>query len=254
MITDAFLFFNELDLLEIRLNSLAPYVDQFVLCESTHTFTGNDKPLFFDQAKERFSKFNIRHVVADGGMNQNTGKNRGEPWKREYYQREFLVRQSLESMQDDDILLLSDVDEIPNLRGYEGREGVFRMRMYYYYLNCYTGKRNWMGTQAVKKSNVGDTNLFRDKRNHSQVIGKGWHFSYIASPENITYKIESFSHYDLNTEEKKSKIRNNRDQLLDPYNRVWEGRIREIPFTISMPSGPRWLLKNKEKYAQYFHN
>lgn len=67
MVYDCFSFFNELDLLEIRLNTLDSIVDKFILVESTLTHTGNQKPLFYAENKSRFKKFNdkIIHIIVD---------------------------------------------------------------------------------------------------------------------------------------------------------------------------------------------
>lgn len=254
MIVDSFLFLNELDLLEIRLNCLSKYVDMFVLCESPVTFTGNLKPLNFYNNRDRFSKFNIKHVVADNGTVEWVNKNQGEAWHREYYQRKFLVEKAIEDMGDDDILLMSDCDEFPDLGTYKGEEGVFVSKLYYYYFNCYSGNRNWPGSLAIKKRNVGDPNKLRDRKKRLHRIGRGWHFSYVCSPENLVYKIESFSHWDVNTPEKKAGILENRKNLCDPYNRVWVGRDRPKTFRIEMPSGPKWLIDNQYKYRQYFYD
>ena len=80
---DCFPFFNELDLLEVRLNSLAPYVKKFVLCEMSVTHSGKPKPLYFQESKDRFKDFNITHLIAPPYY--------GDPWSTEHYQREYLM-------------------------------------------------------------------------------------------------------------------------------------------------------------------
>ena len=67
MIYDCFMFFNELDVLEIRLNELYHAVDKFILVEATKTHAGKDKTLFFNENKQKFSKFldKIQHIIID---------------------------------------------------------------------------------------------------------------------------------------------------------------------------------------------
>lgn len=248
---DCFMFFNELDLLEIRLNSLAPYVERFVICESLTTHRGNPKPLYFGENKDRFKGFNITHLISDGGMTADAGKNQGDTWKRENYQREFLMN-GIRDIDPETIILISDLDEIPNLKDYKnGKEGVFRQKLYYYFVNVFSGQSNWKGSIAIRKKNISTLNLLRDRRWNHRTIGDGWHFSTLGSIENIIYKIESFAHWDLDRPDVKSKISENRDKFLDPYNRPWGRRPRKC--SVEVPSGPEWLLENKEKYPQLWY-
>ncbi|MFH1563854.1 MAG: N-acetylglucosaminyltransferase, partial [Nitrospirota bacterium] len=114
MIIDCFMFFNELDLLEIRLHSLASYVDRFVLVESPITHSGNPKPLFFEENKDKFKDFNITHLIylpAERGI-----------WGREIRQRAYLLN-GIADADPEDMILISDVDEIPDLTQYKKAEG-----------------------------------------------------------------------------------------------------------------------------------
>ena len=226
---DAFLFFNELDLLEIRLNSLAPYVDMFVLAESETTFSGKPKPLIFEQNKERFKDFNITHLVVDDIQTD-------DPWERESHQRNFLINGIT-----DDMVMLSDIDEIPDMESHNGEEGVFSQRLYYYYFNLYTGKPNWRGT--VVKRNIENMERVRRRRHRMPVVGKGWHFSTLGTPEDIVTKIEAFSHQEFNTQDIKDSVSGNVETQQDIY-----GRRRFKNFSVETPTGPEWLIKNKERY------
>ena len=245
---DCFLFFNELDLLEIRLNSLAPYVDRFVLCESTMTHSGKSKPLYFQENMGRFSDFSITHLVCDGEMTPTAIGNK-DSWRRENFQREFLMY-GIQDVGPETMILISDVDEIPNLADYDGKsEGVFRQAMYYYYLNVFIGKTNWKGTSVIRKKNIETLNKLRDLRNRTPSVLRqgGWHFSTLGTPEQIIHKIESFAHTELDTLGRKSKIAENVEAMIDPYNRG-NGK-----FIVRMPTGPKWLLENKDKYLHMFY-
>jgi len=240
MLIDTFLFWNELDLLEIRLNSLAPYVDRFVLVEAPFTHSGKPKSLYFQENKEYFKDFNITHLImGDEFLDE-------DPYETEKNQREYLMK-GIEDVPPDATILLSNLDEIPNLEYYrKGTEGVFRQKLYYYALNVYTGRSNWHGTIAVQKENLKSLRDLRDRRNRINVARRdgGWHFSTLGTPEQIIEKIEAFHHQEYNLPYYKKGIAMNRANMVDPYNRGGK------QFFIEMPSGPEWLLKNKERYPQ----
>src|SRR5262249_51252156 len=105
-IYDCFLFFNELELLEGRLNELYDHVDKFVLVESTETFRGNSKLLYYEDTRERFRKFadKIIHIQVKERIDTQN------PWEREFYQRGQIMRGLSECLADD-IVLISDADE-----------------------------------------------------------------------------------------------------------------------------------------------
>jgi hypothetical protein len=240
---DLFPFFNELDLLEIRLNSLAPYVERFVLVEMPVTHSGKLKPLYFEENKARFKDFNITHLIAPPKKDTS--------WVLEHYQREYLMN-GLLNVDEDEVVLLSDLDEIPDLGKYiDGQEGAFKQKLYYYYLNVFTGDSNWKGTIATRMKNISKLNRIRNLRNkYPTIVHGGWHFSTLGPVENIIYKIESFAHVELNTPEHKSRIEENRRTLTDPYNRVaknW-GERKDVKLMVETPNGPEWLLNNKERY------
>lgn len=112
MIYDCFLFFNEFELLELRLHELNTIVDKFVLVESNKTFSGLSKPLYFTENQKQFSKFadKIIHIVVDG---MPSGDNPRSHWLREKYQRNSIAR-GLVNCHPQDIIIVSDLDEVPN--------------------------------------------------------------------------------------------------------------------------------------------
>ncbi len=231
------MFFNELDLLEVRLHSLAPYVHKFVLVESPVTHSGNSKPLFFEDNKDRFKGFNITHLIFRP-TNETV-------WQKEIGQRGYLLK-GLTDAGPEDVILVSDIDEIPDLTRYQGMEGMFVHDLYYYYFNCFTGDKI-KGTVAVKKKNISNLNLdtkhIRHYRNGIRnIVGGGWHFSSLGSAEQIKYKIESVAHQEFNKPEYKDAVQENRKNLINPY---FPKRKR---FSIQMPSGPEWLLRNRGGY------
>jgi beta-1,4-mannosyl-glycoprotein beta-1,4-N-acetylglucosaminyltransferase len=149
---DCFTFFNELDLLEIRLETLDSVVDFFVIAEAPITYRADLKPLYFELNKQRFAKFlpKIRHIIVD---DLPTEKGFDQNWQRETLQRAALER-GLADARDEDIIMLSDLDEIPTPAKikeaitWHDTLRVFHMRFFSYFANCesHPGNAYWVGT------------------------------------------------------------------------------------------------------------
>lgn len=157
---DCFPFFNELDLLEVRLRTLAPIVDVFVLGESPLTYRGEPKPLYYAENQARFAEFadRIRHIVI---ADLPTQKGFAENWQRETFQRGALQR-GLQDAADWDHVMMSDLDEIPrperiaSARLHTGRLRIFQMRFFAYFANCEPrpGLDWWNGTALAEYGRV----------------------------------------------------------------------------------------------------
>jgi beta-1,4-mannosyl-glycoprotein beta-1,4-N-acetylglucosaminyltransferase len=152
---DGFTFYDELDLLELRLAEIGDLVDRFVLVEATSTFQGGPKPLVFNENKARFGRWldKIEHVVIDfpdpipalSRKSRSKDKlERAKAWDREYYQRDQILR-GFSDAAADDIVMVSDVDEIPRrdvieriiqTRLYERNIVALGMAYYRFFLNC----------------------------------------------------------------------------------------------------------------------
>ena len=140
---DCFPFFNELDLLEIRLNYLDPVVDYFVLCESKVTFSGIPKKLFYQENKHLFKKFEhkIIHVVVDDTPKEYI---RVDPFKTDQHQRNSVIK-GLQKCNDHDIIITSDLDEFPNVNVIWNMDSFYKegvlfhlaQDMFYYYFNLF---------------------------------------------------------------------------------------------------------------------
>ncbi len=227
MIYDCFTFFDGLDLLEIRLNILNEVVDKFVIVEATKTHAGQDKPLYFQDNKERFAKFadKIIHVVVDD--TPPVGDDCEIGWVNENHQRNCIVR-GLEDIRPEDDILVSDFDEIPDpvaILKWRGTKGIkrFKTRMFYYFLNYRdVASPDWYGTRMLsyetflnsdsaeykysrfllKSVNKGPTfTKIRRSNSVKNVLNAGWHFSYLGGIEAIQLKIKSFSHQEFNRPE-----------------------------------------------------
>lgn len=161
---DCITLFDGLDLLEIRMNILDPYVDFFVIVEATTTHAGEPKPLHFAQNKERYARFlhKVRHIVVDDMPSIDAVKHRH---RLTSYQRDQIIR-GLKDCQPDDIIYVSDFDEIPSPEAMAlvpellamGLKSVrFRQRMFYYFLNGETNDPWWIfGTVATRFSTLVD--------------------------------------------------------------------------------------------------
>lgn len=283
-IYDCFIFFNELDLLEMRFRILDPVVDYFVLVEATRTKSCEKKELFFQKNKSRFKKWNkkIIHIIVDdmpekgkitfgNKWHLDSKLNLGR-WKLETYQTNQIKR-GLKKAEKNDIILVSDVDEIPDpnkfleLKRLLNKNTIigFNQNLYYYYLNGFKSK-GWIGTKACKyksfKKDFGNSaarvRRMRGLQNRiKRIFGKkepiikkgGWHFSYLSSPELILYKMKHL----CGQEEVKrkvhtlEKIKESIEKGEDLYGRSNE-KVNYIPIDNSFPEEIR---KNKKKYSKF---
>lgn len=166
---DCFTFFNELDVLEIRLNELANVVHRFVLVEATHTHQGQPKPLYYAENSQRFRRFErkITHVVVEFPEEPDLlarYPGTSVTWAREHFQRDMIVK-GLTDCEPTDVVIISDVDEIPRatkVLEYLSFPGIkiFKQKLYYYWLNCQcigtTDGREyaWLGSIMVQFSHL----------------------------------------------------------------------------------------------------
>lgn len=280
-IYDIFTFFNELDLLEIRLNILYPYVDHFVIIESTQTFSGLPKKLVYQENKERFAKFQekiIHFVIDDTPADEKELRQRLlEPqissldkeiinnalttdnvipgivhWFKEFYQKE-MIKKSLVNLNDNDICFVSDVDEIwnPEVVIDYTKDDIFKLRqdVYVYYLNNRSSEP-WAGTLVTKYKNIknGCLNHLRTvtKTKYTYIKNGGWHFTNQGGAEQITKKVEaSYSQDDYNTDDVKSKIAERMKSNTDYIGRGFRFWTEEKKL-------PKFLLEHKQNYRSYF--
>ena len=196
MIFDCFTFFDEFDLLELRLKLLAPVVDRFVICESPFTFRGTPKPLYFERARERFAPWQekIVHLVYDRSASL-------DPWDNEFGQRDRLI-DGLSASSPDDLILIGDCDEIPNpanvaRRPVAKRILAHRQRFCIGYANR-VSPVVWLGTRAIVRRDIeayGSINTVRQQpESETETIDGGWHFSSFGGAEVMHKKRAAYSH------------------------------------------------------------
>jgi beta-1,4-mannosyl-glycoprotein beta-1,4-N-acetylglucosaminyltransferase len=251
-IIDSFIFYNELDLLFYRLSILNEYVDYFIIVESTHTFAGKEKPLFYYENKKMFEPFNdkIIHIIIDDFTYKypNINYNDNQQWKNEDYQRNCIkkgIDKIWNELNDNDIILTSDIDEIPNpiilmkaknnsLLFEHDRLNRLALDMYCYNLYCRVGEgSNWHGIKLMTANAYKSINLtFQQMRtfewtNHVFIIENGgWHLSYFGDVDFIINKISNFSHQEYNNQKyiEKNKLEEkikNGINLLNDTNLVY---------------------------------
>jgi len=238
MVYDCFTFFNEIDLLEFRLKVLDSVVDFFVIVESNITFSGNPKIYNFEKDKERFKKW--EHKIIYFPLIQTTNEFNSFEIIDKYnpdsaaFNLEYELRNSISNIndliKDDDFILLSDIDEIPNPRviiklSKKITEPLsFTMLNHYYFFNCQNTDvdRFWQGTilsNGEYFKNTRPQELRNNRYHYKKEKNGGWHFSYLGGVEKIKYKIQSFAHTEynkdifLNDKNIQDSIKNGRDIL-----------------------------------------
>jgi len=223
-IVDSFIFYNELDLLEYRLAILNEYVDYFILVESPYTFTGKQKKLYYQENKDRFNKYNHKiiyiNVTNPPFIFPNINYNVNNQWQNEFHQRcqiSLGISKIISELNNEDIIITSDVDEIPNpniLQKAKNNTLVYdmsnlnrlEMDMYYFNLKFRRGDGgNWHGIKLLNVKTYKDIKLtFQQMRvleytyNVHVIKNGGWHLSYFGDKEFIKNKIKSYSHQEYN--------------------------------------------------------
>ena len=280
MIYDCFSFFNELDLLEIRLNTLDEIVDKFILAESTLTHTGKPKPLYYAENKDRFAKFSDRivHIVVnDFPPMPEDMPVREKAWTRENWQRNAIVRGLPKDIGDDDILLISDLDEIPDPAYVEkaaaNPAGVtrFDLRAYCFFINLrnisypiwnngtrvltwrtFNNPKTYAGAEytecCVAAVNQGPSaTRVRFLKPTRIMKPAGWHFSYLGGVEAIQRKMKSIAHTEFDTE-KRTSLDNIKNTLAKGKS-LFNNYERLLPESIDQ-SFPQHIQTNQHHFKR----
>ncbi|XVF14022.1 hypothetical protein REPUB_Repub09cG0020500 [Reevesia pubescens] len=263
-IFDAVLFSNEIDILTLRWNELYPYITQFVVLESNSTFTGLPKPLFFARNRQQFKFIEPRLTYGMVGGRFRKGEN---PFVEEAYQRvalDQLLR--IAGIEDDDLLIMSDVDEIPSahtinlLRWCDDIPPVIhlQLRNYLYSFEYHIDNKSWRA--SVHRYNAGKTRYAHYRQADVILSDSGWHcsfcFRYISE---FIFKMKAYSHTDrvrfshyLNPKRIQDVICRGADlfdMLPEEYTfKEIIAKMGPIPRSYSAVHLPAYLLNNAEKY------
>lgn len=273
-VVDTFPFFNELDLLEIRLNLLDPYVDCFILSEATKTFSGLDKPLYYHENKDRFKKFNSKIVH---NIVQDTTASNLHPYERDIFQKNNIKKVILDNVSDDDAIIWSDIDEVPNPEAIEQLETFFEPNIIFHFAqdNCigylnlvettgqirsmtpdwdYENYPKWLGSKLFSKSilekyTMSELRSKQEQEANSRISPGGWHWSYVGSEglsveDRIIKKLECAAHLELNTDQVRNQVSVVKENK-DPLGRHYANYVI-VPIDDNYPE---YITTNKEKFS-----
>lgn len=277
MTYDCFTFFNELDLLEIRLNVLKDVVDRFVLVEAGETHTGKPKPFHFKENEARFAAFKDKIVYV--GIDKFPAVCKTN-WARENWQRNA-IKDGLKHCDDSDTILISDLDEIPNpdiLSKYIGQKGIvtFAQRYYAFYLNylsvrtprwhgtkmlsyadfkhCFDGLKTIQNEIVPEEVNQGTTaskirgrNLPRSRGGMHVANNGGWHFTCLGGANAVLIKMKAVvPHHDFNPDDPTLT----ESHIADLIAKGQGPALKMNCFAVPVDAGfPDYIRENQAKYA-----
>ena len=267
MIYDCFSYWDEDLLLDLRLNILNNHVDYFVIIEGNKTWQNNPKKLSFNI--DKFSKFREKIIyvpisdLPDGN----------DPYLRENYQRNCISK-GIVNAKNDDIILISDLDEIPNPKNLNKfntkmRFAVFKQKHFYYKFNLRSEKNPfWYGTRICIKKYLKSPQWLRelkfkkrpfwriDKFRLNNIIENGgWHFCNLKSPEKLLYKYKNLCetndpiHFKNKINEKYLNINNIEEKLLNKKDII--GRDDTFLKENIDETFPEFLTSNLNKYKKW---
>ena len=287
------MYFDEDLLLDIRLNSLEKFVKKFVITEATYTHNGNKKKLNFDINNFKKFKDKITYIVVDKqpdniqNLSKDDSKDKsGEKlilngMARDYYQREKLIN-GLDAASDDDLILISDLDEIPNLdcvdlKKINNNILIFEQKILYYKLNLIYNKFLWQGTRGVKYKNLLSPQWLRNikgknypkwrldaffsKKKYSNLLiikNGGWHFTCLKTAEQLEKKLRNYAHHyefqvsGLKIDDIRKFISEKRiiyDYMADRKEFKWSGEEKLKKLENSQL--PKYVSNNLDKYKEW---
>tara|TARA_B100000941_G_C28444168_1_gene521345 strand:+ start:60 stop:938 length:879 start_codon:yes stop_codon:yes gene_type:complete len=289
-IFDCTTYFDEELMMDIRFNTLDDQVEKFIVVESLFSHSGNKKKLNFDI--NNYSKFKdkIIYIVIE---NEPNNLKKGDKLNQSEKRMNSLKRieQSYDSMLDgikdageDDLIILSDNDEIPNLTSDQFLNSkkniiIFKQLLFYYKFNLNYENLTWFGSKACRKKKLKSMTWLRNLKNKPyswwrldvlfsnykerdlEIINDGgWHFTNIKTPEKLYEKLKNFGHHDEFDESGidlnfiKSKINNKEvfyDHFLDKKNpNKWRSNYKLKKVSSSVL--PEYLANNHQKYQNWF--
>ena len=289
------MFYDEDVILDLRLNILNEYIDYFVIVESKFFHNGKERKLRFDI--EKYTKFRdkiiyiiqdnqprgIQKILKDDSHGTISAKEINNALLRENSQRN-LISQGLKMAADNDLILISDVDEIPNLEKVKLKETkneilMFEQDIFYYKLNRYLPNFQWFGTKGCLKKNLKSPQWLRNIKNKKysflridtffsdkKYINKkfinhgGWHFSNLKNAEDLELKLKSYLHHrDYEVEElgktKIEKLMKTNETIYDMFGdktskKYGDDKRRKLD-VYEINKLPIFIQKNLEKYKNW---
>jgi beta-1,4-mannosyl-glycoprotein beta-1,4-N-acetylglucosaminyltransferase len=292
-IYDCFMYFDEEIVVDVRLHTLNEFVDYFVIVESKFTHKGDPRELKFNHKKFKKFKDKIIYIVDDetylqteevkteDSEDEKSGKLILNAGYRENGQRN-LITKGLEKANDEDLILISDVDEIPQLAGINFKNInekiiLFKQDMFHYKFNLWLPNLIWTGTKACKKKNLVnpqwlrnikdrkysffriDTFFSKTKYNSIKIINNGgWHFSNIKTPKEIEFKLQSYLHhreFDLNplSVDQINEIIKNKQAIYDLKVDKTDNKFGNSNFLkkFELNKLPEYIISNQNKFSDW---
>ena len=261
-IFDCITFFKENFITNIRFEILNDKVDYFVICESIYDHRGKKKELNFKLYNEKFRPKIIYVVMEERFKSQDL-------WENQAQQREYIF-EGLKLADDNDYVMFSDPDEIPNPEkltnlNLQNKYGIFLQDCFCYKINLFNKYESpWEGTRICKIKNLKSINHMRqnvkvknlkykffriDKERNIQVIENGgWHFNNLMTAEDISLKLKTFAHSEFSSE-KFSSINIIKEKIykkIDLFNRGHTYEVLNLDEKL-----PNYILKNLDKFKDY---
>ena len=272
MIVDAFTFFNEKELVELRVKYLNDIVDCFLIVEADHTHTGKKKQWNFpDVLKNRLQKFshkiqyhqmNVDLARAEAEKSPNyIGKTLGRSWRIESMQRNYLKDSYNKFSSSDDIIIISDLDEIPSkdkisfIKNSNFKEvAPVALGQSLFHLTCnYVDLEQWIGSVIITKQLINryEPQVFRDYKNRiSRFNDAGWSFSSFGGANRVREKLEAFCHEEYNKEKYKEK--EYLKQCMETGADLFDRKIKKKK--VAKNFFPKELLKLMEENPIFYFN
>lgn len=259
-IFDCFMFFNETEILELRLMELYDFVDYFVIAEANKTHAGNPKEFVFEQNKELYKPYldKIIYVKVDD-LPDYSLKDRNSQFAPWHFQTNAIMRGLTDKAVAGDKILFSDCDEIPNIETVKSKLDdpnwvAFQQILFYYYVNCRC-KGIWRGTVLANYETI---KSFRKLRLYlrtfrNECVNGGWHYSYLANPEKISYKADNIAEREgvIDKVGTIEDITRKMAEHKDIYERTkWRQQMEIVEIG---DNKPKMLDKWLEKYPQFLY-
>ena len=274
---------------EVRLNILKDKVDKFIVTESTYSHSGKKKKLNFDINNYPKFKDKIIHIVIDKEPDGIVPENNDPSLQRSNSLKRIALSydeslKALKESSDEDLIMLSDNDEIPNLNSKDFATNkkdivLFRQLFFYFRFNLLYDRMHWFGTKGCKKKKLKslswlrniklkkypfwrlDTLFSETKQINLQIIQDGgWHFTNLKTPEEMYEKFMNFGHHDefrlsgLTIEKIREKIKNKEmfyDHFADQSStNKWKSDYKLKKYNSSLL--PKYLSDNQNKYKEWF--
>jgi len=291
-IYDCTTFYSEHMMLDVRFHALNDYVEKFIVTESLYSHSGQPKKLNFDINNYPKFKDKIIYLVIDQepddlikieNTKEHQGLKRNNSLKRIELSYNYMMK-ATENLADDDLIILSDNDEIPNLNSKQFKQShknvfIFKQLFFYYKFNLLYDLMPWFGSKACKKKSLKsfswlrnlkskkysfwrlDTYFNENKLTNLEIIKDGgWHFTNIKTPEELYIKMTNFGHHNefelsgLTVEDLRKKIDegvvfyNHFSDQTDQNKWNYDYKLKKINIDLL----PKYLQDNSEKLKEWF--